>query len=321
MNKTIITPSFYSDFRCLAGVCPDTCCKGWDIVVDDETKEFYDSLPDDGVKKNITVDEDGDTVLRFIEGVCPFLTGAGLCEIQSRYGAERICQTCREFPRITQDYTEFEERLLTLACPEAARLMIIKRGDFSFVTDSRVLREDNGYDRELMNFLLHARFLTAEIFRGEGAFSEKLSRCFSLTLAVQDMLDREDFSSEPQPRGNVSLPDIGEIFDLHKGMDVMDEGWLDEVGRARDFPRDSRLDGELSSLALYYIAHYYLNAVSSYDVVTNIFRMYCACEVCAALIGMEGAFDDDEKRTLIYQKYSKEIEHSDENYEIFEERF
>ena len=41
----IRTPAYYQNFRCIAGACPDTCCRGWAIVVDDEAWEKYQSLP------------------------------------------------------------------------------------------------------------------------------------------------------------------------------------------------------------------------------------------------------------------------------------
>lgn len=28
---------FYRDFKCIANKCPDSCCKEWDVVVDDDT--------------------------------------------------------------------------------------------------------------------------------------------------------------------------------------------------------------------------------------------------------------------------------------------
>lgn len=320
MNKKIKTPSFAGGFVCLAGSCPDTCCKGWDIAVDDETLAFYRSLKSDSITKNIIVDEDGDHVLKFVNGVCPFLDSGKLCGIQKQYGAERICRACREFPRITQDYTEFEERLLTLACPEAARLMIVESGDFSFIDRFQIERSDNGYDRDLMNFLLRFRYLTAGIFRENGDFSEKLGRAYALTAAVQRLIDNDDLTAEPV-LCKIEPPDTETIFALHRCADVMDASWLDEIEAAKGSPvsPSACLCGELSRLALYYIGRYYLTAVSSYDVITTMIRLHCAAEVCAALISYEKCENDPARRALIYQKYSKEIEHSDENLEAFED--
>ncbi len=35
-------PHYYEQFSCIAGVCPDTCCAGWQIVIDEEApKKCY----------------------------------------------------------------------------------------------------------------------------------------------------------------------------------------------------------------------------------------------------------------------------------------
>ena len=37
-------PSYYDKFRCIAGACPNTCCAGWEIDIDDETNKIVDSI-------------------------------------------------------------------------------------------------------------------------------------------------------------------------------------------------------------------------------------------------------------------------------------
>lgn len=32
---------FYKDFKCIADKCPDSCCKEWDVVVDDDSYIKY----------------------------------------------------------------------------------------------------------------------------------------------------------------------------------------------------------------------------------------------------------------------------------------
>ena len=32
---------FYRDFKCIANKCPDSCCKEWDVVVDDDSYLKY----------------------------------------------------------------------------------------------------------------------------------------------------------------------------------------------------------------------------------------------------------------------------------------
>ena len=316
-NKRITTPDFYNNFVCAAGNCPDTCCKDWDIVVDDDTYEFYSSVGDEVFSKIIT-DSDGDRVICFENGVCPFLDESKLCALQVKYGERGLCSTCSAFPRITQDYTEFEERLLTLACPEAARAMIVEENTFDFIEDTRV-KGCGEYDEQLMNFLLRARFITAEIFRADKPFAEKMRSALAFSEHTQQLLDDDDFdidslSAWREFEYSHDITDISAVFEIHSQLDVMDRLWLEEAVNCKDVKKlPDTIDGELSRLALYYIARYYLTAISSYDIITTVKRIYCAALVCAALIAKNGAENDSIARALIYQKYSKEIEHSDEN--------
>ena len=36
-----LKPYFYDKFICTAGDCPDTCCAGWQIMIDEESLERY----------------------------------------------------------------------------------------------------------------------------------------------------------------------------------------------------------------------------------------------------------------------------------------
>ena len=36
-------PHYYTQFRCIAGECTDTCCAGWQIVIDERTLGKYKS--------------------------------------------------------------------------------------------------------------------------------------------------------------------------------------------------------------------------------------------------------------------------------------
>lgn len=34
-------PHYFDKFHCIAGKCTDTCCAGWQIVIDDHTLQKY----------------------------------------------------------------------------------------------------------------------------------------------------------------------------------------------------------------------------------------------------------------------------------------
>ena len=38
---TEVFPQYYPRFRCRAAACRHTCCRGWEIDIDEETREIY----------------------------------------------------------------------------------------------------------------------------------------------------------------------------------------------------------------------------------------------------------------------------------------
>ena len=41
-NKMLYTyPHYYRKFQCIASECEDTCCAGWEIMIDDKALEKY----------------------------------------------------------------------------------------------------------------------------------------------------------------------------------------------------------------------------------------------------------------------------------------
>ena len=81
----IITPSFYKDFKCIAGDCPDSCCQGWEVDADHESLSYYKTLSGPLRQKIDSVldkDEYGNTVFRLTKNKrCPFLNSDNLCDM------------------------------------------------------------------------------------------------------------------------------------------------------------------------------------------------------------------------------------------------
>ena len=69
-------PDYYESFTCLADRCPDTCCAGWDINVDDESYYRYQTVqgPFGERLRSMLQDENGEKAFRLTpEQRCPFL--------------------------------------------------------------------------------------------------------------------------------------------------------------------------------------------------------------------------------------------------------
>ena len=83
-------PVFYRDFRCLGGACPLTCCRDWEIVVDEAALADYAAAPvplRQTIADNLVTDEEGDVCFRLNDdGTCALLDGDGLCPIQRHWG-------------------------------------------------------------------------------------------------------------------------------------------------------------------------------------------------------------------------------------------
>ena len=121
-------PNYYPGFRCLGGACPDTCCRDWDIVLDEETLSDYQTAPASlaqRLQESLTTDEEGDTCFRLDHrGFCTMLTPDGLCAIQKEWGESHLCDHCAAYPRFIEEYGNLTEASLAMSCPEAARLLL-----------------------------------------------------------------------------------------------------------------------------------------------------------------------------------------------------
>ncbi|MBQ9968637.1 MAG: flagellin lysine-N-methylase [Oscillospiraceae bacterium] len=153
-------PNYFHDFRCLAGACPDTCCGQWEIVVDEAAKARYLAVEGplgEQIEKALTV-IDGEDCMALIDGKCPLLTEDGLCPIVTQLGEDFLSTTCHTHPRFTEIYGGLQETMLSISCPEAARLLLEQEAPLHFVTEiDTVLPEPDDLDADQFDMLLAAR--------------------------------------------------------------------------------------------------------------------------------------------------------------------
>ena len=129
---TEIFPNYYGEFQCIADRCDHNCCIGWEIDIDPDTLAFYEGLGSAG--KFIT-----DAVLygetpcfkQDERGRCALLDERGLCKIITSFGEEALCDICRDHPRFRNFLPDRTETGLGLCCPEAARIILGQREEFT----------------------------------------------------------------------------------------------------------------------------------------------------------------------------------------------
>ena len=290
------TPSFYKDFKCIAGACPDSCCQGWEVDADDESLEYYKTLTGD-IKNRIDgvldKDEFGNTIFRLAEKKrCPFLNSQNLCDMHIAIGGEHTPYTCRMFPRFINDFGGTREMGVSFSCPVASDMMFNLKEPMSFVSELNDLPPQiNEIDAQTYFYLSKAR---------EKAFSIVQNRELPIQKRLLDLLD---FGVEIQKDLDEYIEGDDEIalFDVFKNPELINPEWLDKVNDGKVKPITNEIFNE--NIASYFIFRYFLTAVNDYDVLSKI-KMAVIGVLIVTYIG---------KDSWTIHLWSKETEHSQYN--------
>ena len=115
----ITQPDYYDAFHCLAGSCPDTCCADWEVLIDEASLAYYDTVPGPLGQRLRSAMICRDTQPRFVlhNGRCSLLRPDGLCPIQAELGEEHLCQVCGFFPRYVTELGLIREQGISISCP------------------------------------------------------------------------------------------------------------------------------------------------------------------------------------------------------------
>lgn len=120
-------PSYYEEFRCIAGKCKDSCCRGWCIDVDRESKKRLDRIKGplgDKIKAKLKEGEGNYCFPLEENGDCPFLLKSGLCEMILSEGEDALCNVCAAYPRVKQICGNYAQYDLNASCEEAFRFIL-----------------------------------------------------------------------------------------------------------------------------------------------------------------------------------------------------
>lgn len=304
----IITWNVLSQFRCIADKCPDSCCKDWEVDVDETAAAMYRTLDGDlGDRLRLVLKtRDGASYMVLEQGRCPMWRQDGLCRIQAEMGHEALCQVCREYPRLFMDYGDFAEWGLEMSCPEAARLLF---SDMSVQTGTLPGDEEPEYDGEIMEILQDSR---QELLSFWEETQWDVPKMLAVTLLyghqVQGAIDGGEYvplAPEEALRaaagyaGKGNFPGILEFF---RELEILTDRWHNKLNTAKISPWEPRL----RHLAIYLIRRYWLQAVWDYDLVCRVKFLVSACILVNALDGdaVENA-----------QLFAKEIENNPDNRE------
>ena len=302
-------PTYFEAFSCIAGRCPDSCCKEWEVLVDEDAAAAYRSMEGqlgEDLRRYLYQDEEGDTYLRITDGRCPMWRTDGLCRIQAQLGHDALCQTCREFPRLTHDYGDFVERGLELSCPETARI-IFENTDSTWTEKELTRGEQPDYDRADMEILLETRQKMRSILSDESRpVQETLALALLYGYQAQSVLDGEETPWNEEAalafgKQLAKAADGREVLAFYKELEILTDTWRDRL----ETPMGTgKWDERLRKLACYGVERYWLQAISDFDLVGRVKMVVLSCVLVHLLGG---------NLVQTAQLYAKEIENSDDN--------
>ena len=274
------TPDFYDHFLCIGDSCKDCCCIGWELDIDDDTFEYYKSVPgpfgdrlrgcmsaarkvspDAPGDDSLFGDDGGSTMYRLkIDGRCPFLNSKNLCDIVLNLGPQALCQICSEYPRYSFEFDGAVEKSLTISCEEAGRLMFLSDVPIGFVEteaggwmpsdgpEADAYSPENDPDEEIFRTISLIRSASIRILENRRIdLADRIGHFLALCTEAQRALDLAD--SDPDLL-RIRLPELVRLYTGSKHPEITPEardaaaegsGPCLDAEEILPFPEDSEL--------------------------------------------------------------------------------
>ncbi|MDO5434747.1 MAG: flagellin lysine-N-methylase [Clostridia bacterium] len=296
-----LVPDYYPLFRCKADKCRHTCCAGWEIDIDPETRERYRAMTGPlGAELAAYIQDTGEGSAFILQGKeerCPFLRNDGLCRIILEKGPEALCQICTDHPRFRNFFSDREEMGLGMCCEAAAELILTR------TERMRIMLTDDDDDDEQ---------LTDEEEALLALRQQLMDIASDRTVSLREREERIAVSCALTER-QCRTPDA----DFMKKLDVLDSAWPERLDMLAGKPADTDLKAfeiPLEQVLMNMLYRHLPGAVNDGDAQGRI----GFCLMSLSLI--RDLFLRAEEQTLqtlagIVRQWSAEIEYSDENIE------
>ena len=327
-------PDYYTQFHCLGGACPDTCCRDWSVVPDEAALADYASAPSplrERIAQNLVTDEDGDVCFRLDrDGMCALLTPDGLCPIQRDWGEEHLCAHCAAYPRFIEEYGCLTESSLAVSCPEAARLLI-ESPRFTLIEtdDGQSDLPFPGIDPTQMAALEQSRAQVLALLDGPEPLWDKLRTLLSRAKKLEPFIFaadcRRDFPFPPPPVPHLFRASAILLLDLLAELDPLRPDWPELLKnrsaqlaalskadytalRTRYEQANPHWERQLTNLACYLVFRHWHKAVND-DVLYG--RAAFVCAACCVLYHL--ALFQPGQEAVLWTRFSREVEHGEDN--------
>jgi lysine-N-methylase len=275
-------PEYFVDVACIGGKCTDSCCVGWELDIDEDTFEYYRTVPGPfGERLRLSMSEEneargsgdesgvfgseGDHTFRLrVDGRCPFLNRDNLCDIVLNLGPEALCTVCSEYPRYTFQLGNMIDKSLTLSCPEVGRLIftmirpmgftVTELGDES-IGDPDELPESDEEETFCESVGAVRDRAIAILSERPRPLHERIGRFYSFCKAVQHFLNEHEdplIPADALPFDEAAsvgtdflpegFPDFPRRLEILEELEVLDERWSHALAGLEAMDEDGTYD-------------------------------------------------------------------------------
>ena len=225
MRSDLYEISFFKQFSCTIKDCPNTCCKGWRVIFDDETYQRYlRENGKNGVRLRSSIKKmNGEVYFRTSLKKCTFYEKAGTCNLQRTLGTDYMPMVCRLYPRFYQHYGPFAEETMFLSCPEVARLFLEHVDELVFVRSEREITYERWGTNEDETFLSRLLDLREELIAAVWNEATSRAQIFANLVAVMKEIQKLCIDGRQLPPAKSIMKKHDDAIELHISAQVTDQ--------------------------------------------------------------------------------------------------
>lgn len=254
MSENIFKILNYDKFKCIADKCEFTCCKGWEINIDNSTYNKWKNENLDYLLEKVEAKDKKEVYFINKENHddCPFLDKQGLCNIVKNHGEEYLSLTCHTFPRIENVFDDRRELSLSCSCKEVVEIISNLNKKINLSLENYIRINDDLSELRIREALIY-------IIQQENIYLEyKLIICFEMLLSIlenesfnkkEDLLEEIEKYRDRNYIQNIILTYKNIELDIYDSIEEVNNLFLDIIENYKEIPMFNDILSDISSFA------------------------------------------------------------------------